>query len=88
MPTRIRMEWNHDEFQRILNSPEVTERLKDMGACVVDAAGDGFEAKTVYLNYGGSPRQAVVVSAETWAARRAEAKDKVLSRALSAASGG
>lgn len=87
MATGIRFKFNHDEFQRVLNEPAVAARLRRMADAVAARAGDGFEVEEYKANYGGSPRPMVVVRAATYEARRAEAADKVLTRALDAARG-
>ena len=87
MVKAIRFEWNHDEFQRVLNSSPVRDRINAMGRAVAAAAGEGFEVEEYTANYGGSPRPMAVVRAATYEARLAEARDKALTRALGAASG-
>ncbi len=87
MPKSIRFEFNHDAFQHVLNAPEVKARIRRMGDAVAQAAGEGFEVQEYTANYGGSPRPMVVVRADSIEAKRAEATDKTLTRALDAARG-
>ncbi len=87
MPSQLRVEFNHDEFQRVLNSDGVKARIEQMVGNVAAQAGDGFKATMMQGHYGGSPRPVGVVRAETYEAKLAEARDKVLTSALGAARG-
>ncbi|MEV8028448.1 hypothetical protein [Cellulosimicrobium funkei] len=84
MAAKIRLELNPAGFEEILTGPEVRGDLERRGRAIARAAGRGFEASTVLLNFGGSPRTGVVVRATTARARRAQARDRVLNRALDA----
>ncbi|SPT53798.1 Uncharacterised protein [Actinomyces bovis] len=86
MSTSVRFEFSSEGFQQVLNSEGVKARLQRMGEAVAAEAGDGFETNLYQANYGGSPRPMIVVRAATMHARLAEARDKALTRALSAAS--
>lgn len=84
MAKKVRIELDHDGFQTLLNSEPVKGLVKSGADRIAQAAGDGFEVVEKELNFGGSPRPGFIVHTGTWDARRAEAKDKVLSTALNA----
>ena len=67
----------------IMKSAEVEADLMRRGRKIAAAAGPGFEAVSEPHKWIAR----VYVQAETHAARRAEAKDRVLSRALDAGRG-
>jgi hypothetical protein len=87
MAKKLRIEFHSEGFQAVLNSEGVRTKLKQMAENVASAAGDGFEVTEKELDYGGSPRPGMIVSAETYEAKKAEATDKALTRAISAARG-
>ncbi|ALY08857.1 hypothetical protein GALAXY_11 [Arthrobacter phage Galaxy] len=69
-------------FRAALNSPEVKADLLRRGYRIAVAAGDGFNVK-----FSPSDRARVMVAANTRGARKAEAKDKALTRAIGAGRG-
>jgi hypothetical protein len=64
----------------LLRSPEVRADLEARGARIAAAAGEGVEAETL----NGGDRVSVVVSTRTQEARRNEAEDRSLTRAIDA----
>ncbi|MEE6280149.1 hypothetical protein [Georgenia sp. MJ170] len=84
MAKKFRLELIPEGFTALLTGKEVTEDLQARGRRIASAAGDGFEPKTWQGRYGGSPRSIVAVEAVTAEAKRAEARDRVLTRAKEA----
>lgn len=84
MAKRVRLELLPDGFTELLTGRAVTEDLQARGRRIAEAAGDGFELTTWQARWGGSPRSVVTVEAKTAQARRAEARDRVLTRAKEA----
>lgn len=86
MPSKVRIELNHDGIQELLCSAEVSARCEEAAHAIANAAGDGFEVKTSELatskRYGTSRAKSVVYT-ETQEAKLAEAEDKALSQAVS-----
>lgn len=82
MAGTTRIEMNRDGARRLLTSPEVQAELLRRGKVTAAAAGPGFEASVQTERRG---RAAVVVGPTTARARRAQARDRVLQRALDAA---
>lgn len=85
MAKRLRIEFHSEAFQEVLQSSGVRSRISQMADAVAAQAGDGFGATVIDGSYGGSPRPVGIVSADTYAAKRAEATGKVLTAALGAA---
>lgn len=71
---------NLEGFRKLRTSKKVIEDLERRGRNVAAAAGPGMEAST----YVGRNRARVSVIANTPAAKRREAKDRALTRALDA----
>lgn len=69
-------------FRAALNSPEVKAELFRRAYRIAATAGDGF-----VVRFSPSDRARVIVGANTRAARKAEAKDKALTRAIGAGRG-
>lgn len=82
MAKRVRIELDHDGFTELLNSAEVKADLRTRAERIVAAAGAGVEYKEMQFTYGGSPRAGILIRTETDEAKRAEAEDKTLTRAL------
>ncbi|SDQ04760.1 hypothetical protein [Leucobacter chromiiresistens] len=80
MATGVRIKLNKKGIIRLLQSQQVADHLKERGERIADAAGPGFEA-TPQLN---KDRAVVFVRAETTEARRAQAADNALQRAIDA----
>lgn len=81
MAESIRVELNAAGVQAILNDQQVAGDLLRRGQAVASAAGDGFEAVAQTRRTG---RAAVIVVTSTAAAKRAQARDRVLNTALDA----
>ena len=76
--TKIKI--NSDAVAKLLRSEEVRADLEARGARIAAAAGEGVEAETLQ----GRDRVSVIVSTRTTEARRNEAEDRSLTRALDA----
>lgn len=76
-----RVELNDAGIQAFLRSTELMAELQRRADAVAAAAGEGFKAEI----WQGHDRAHATVTATTHAARRAEATDRVLSRAIDAA---
>lgn len=76
-----RVEMNSEGAKALLNDPGVAADLLRRGGAVASAAGPGFVAIQQTQRSG---RAAVVVVAQTAAAKRAQARDRVLNTALDA----
>lgn len=75
------------EFVDLMTGPAVTRDLLRRGHAIARRAGRGFEVEAWRASWGGAPRTVVTVRAATAAARRAEARDRVLTRAKEAGRG-
>lgn len=80
MPTSVRIQLNKKGIARLAHSPEMQGILNGIAEDIAAAAGEGFEAKPGRR----SDRARAVVIATTRKARRAEEKDRVLTRAIQA----
>jgi hypothetical protein len=76
---KIRVELNEKGVAELLNSAAVRDDLVRRGEAMAGAAGDGFEVSTSHTD-----RVRVTVRAETIDAKRAEAEDRALTRAIDA----
>lgn len=81
MPSNIKISFISKGFHDILSSQNVASVVDQQAQRIAAKAGDGFEASHFMGNFGGG-RVIGVVRAETYEARRAEATDKTLSRAV------
>ncbi len=77
---KVRIELNKKAVREILRSPEVQADLKRRADAIAAAAGPGHETD---LSVGRNRARASVVTA-THEARRAEAVDRALTRAIDA----
>ena len=73
-----RIVFNSDGFKQLLNSPEIEVLVLSEAQKIADAAGEGFRAHsrkagTRYIAFAGTTDEESI---------RAEAEDKVLSRAV------
>lgn len=79
------IEWDNDGFKELLQAPELASLVHASGEQIANKAGDGFKSKpwtsTSNGRYGRTTRPAAIVSADTYAARRAEATNKTLTKA-------
>lgn len=80
----VRVELIHAAFEALLTGAKVQADLQRRGDSIARSAGAGFVARPFRMTYGGSPRAGVTVRAETPAARRAQARDRVLNKAIDA----
>lgn len=78
--TLTKIQFNYRAFDAIRKSPAVMADLRQRGAAVQRAAGDGF---TLRVDTNASRGRATIITA-THDAREAEATDKALTRALNA----
>ena len=84
MAEKVRLEINSEGIQAVLKSPEVQELLRSKAERIAAAAGgDGFE---VDARVGATRARASVVTASK-AARKAEAEDRALTKAIDAGRG-
>lgn len=79
----VRVDVNDAGIQALLKSPEVRALLKAKADRIAAAAGGGMEASS----WTGRTRARASVITATSGARRAEAKDRALTRALDAGRG-
>lgn len=92
MAKRVRVKLDEAGMGRFLAGPDVAGMVRSSGDRVAAAAGDGFEADTwVSATRGVSkrgnsnpPRVVSGVAAETFTARRRNARDNILLRARDA----
>jgi hypothetical protein len=78
MAAEIKVEINSAGVRDLLRSPEVMADLERRAQAIAAAAGDGFEVEM----YKGRNRYRATVRTATEPARRAEATDRVLTRAI------
>lgn len=78
----VRIELLPSGMRQLLCSPEVAQACKQAANRLAAAAGDGFEVSEEWRAGFGGGRAAYSVRAATYAARKAEAEDKVLTRAV------
>ncbi len=77
----IRIELDSAGIEQFLRSPEVEADLKRRAAAIARAAGDGMHHATIQ---GRKDRVSAQVWTGTVQARRAEAEDRALTRAIDA----
>lgn len=83
MPTNVIVKMNHSGSRALLRSFEIQADLKWRAERIADAAGPGMEVRV----RGGRQRARASVTTSTIEARRAEARDRVLTRAIDAGRG-
>lgn len=83
MPSRVRIDINSAGIQSLLKSPEVEALLRAKAERIAAAAGEGMEAAS---RVGRTRARASVITA-TRAARKAEAENRSLTKALDAGRG-
>ena len=81
MAKKLDIRLNRGGVRDALRSPEALRAVRDMAEQVAAAAGPGHR---VEVELGRNRARAAVI-ADTWPARRAEARDRNLTRALDAA---
>lgn len=83
MPTaKIRIEWDDSGFQQILSSGAATAVAMQAGQQIAARAGEGFVCEQYQTSGLRYDRPAARVYTDTHAARRAEATDKALTKAV------
>ena len=86
MGAKIRIELNHDGIRQLLMSQPIADECEKAAQRIASEAGEGFEVLPAReLGFGGG-RVGCAVYTDTYEARKAEAEDKVLSKAVSACS--
>lgn len=75
-----RIEWNAQEFNKLARTPELESALRRICDQIANRAGDGHEAET----YQGADRVRGVVRTASFAAAKAEAQDRNLTRSVDA----
>lgn len=80
MATPVKIELNSAGVKALLRSPEILADLRARAERIAAAAGEGFEADSMI----GRSRARADVFTETFAARRAEATGRALTRAVDA----
>ena len=78
--------WKRGAFRELRTLPGVMSELASRGESIARAAGDGYESSGARVT-GGRGRGRVTVKTATTSARRREAKDHTLLRALNAGRG-
>lgn len=79
-----KIEFHYKAFTKVRRSPGVVADLIRRGTAIAAAAGPGHGIET---NYNGVTRARVTVMTETLEAKKAEATDKTLTRAIGAGRG-
>lgn len=77
---KVKIELNRAGVRVLLTGPEMQADLLARANRIAAAAGEGFEAETKV----GANRAHATIRTATWAARRAEARDRALTKALDA----
>lgn len=83
MPSRVRIDINSAGIQSLLKSPEVEALLRAKAERIAAAAGEGMEAGS---RVGRTRARASVITASR-SARKAEAENRSLTKALDAGRG-
>lgn len=77
----VKVEQNSKAIEAIMRSPEVVAALKRKADAIARAAGPGFRSE---VKQGTKDRARATVWAGTYEARRAQAKDRALTKAIDA----
>lgn len=80
-PKKVRIELDQNGIKALLRSPEIAADLERRARNVARTAGDGMHSAVVQ----GRDRVRAQVWTGTYAAKRAEAEDRALTRAIDAA---
>lgn len=80
MATKVRIQINSPGVVAVLSDPGVARDLAERGERIAAAAGDGFEVDATR----NRDRSVVFVTTATTEARKAEAEDRALTRAIDA----
>lgn len=84
--SKVRLAWRHGAFRDLRTLPSAMSELAQRGEQIARAAGDGYEASGAKVS-GGRGRGRVTVKTATTSARRREARDHTLLKALNAGRG-
>lgn len=76
----VKIELNRAGVRALLQSPEMLANLRERAHRIANAAGEGFEVEMTT----SATRAHATIRTATWAARRAEARDRALTKALDA----
>ena len=83
MATKVKIELDHDGIRKLLMSQPIADECKKAADKIAQRAGDGFVVLPMReMGFGGG-RVGYAVHADSYAAKVAEAEDKVLSKAVS-----
>lgn len=85
MPTKVRIEMNHDGWRELLSSEAIAREVDRAGQRIAAEAGDGWEYRRAMLGYGGGRVGGFVSSthdAAGYAALLDEATNKTLTKAV------
>ncbi|MDU4831115.1 MAG: hypothetical protein E6X52_01030 [Actinomyces sp.] len=82
--SKVRIEWNEKGFREVLKSVELAAATEAEARRIARAAGgeDDYSVQKFEGSYGGSPRVMHAVKTATDKARKAQAEDETLTRAL------
>lgn len=80
--SKIRIEMNNAGFKQLATSAKIGKAITGITERIRDNAGEGFESDVGIKRRHGAERQTGMVWAATREARKAEAENKVLTRAV------
>lgn len=80
---KVKLEFNRVGFNAVRHDPAIVADIRRRAEAIAAAAGDGFEV----IDTDNPGRAGAMVVANTFEARRAEATDKVLTKAIDAGRG-
>lgn len=83
---KVRIQWKRGAFRELRTLPAAMSELAQRGEQIARAAGDGYESSGARVT-GGRGRGRVTVKTATTSARRREARDHSLLKALNAGRG-
>ena len=81
MATKVRIELNHDGIRELLCSAPIGNECMKAAEAIAARAGDGFVVLPL-MELTRAGRIGAAVAAESYEAKRAEAEDKVLTKAV------
>ena len=81
MPTKVTIELNHEGIQELLTSEPIAAECKKAAEAIQSRAGEGFEVVGPQV-LGRAKRAGYGVAAATYAAKKAEAENGTLSKAV------
>lgn len=80
--SKFKLEMNSDGFKTLIQSAPVLDMVGEKTADIANRAGEGFNHETAIKKRHGVERPTGMVWAATREARKAEAENKVLTRAV------